>query len=69
VLGSHDWEDVRRTYVDFHPAQWDNPPSGTETASLKAETVENMQEMYEYTAASAELTSRHVMSQVSYKWD
>jgi predicted Ser/Thr protein kinase len=69
VLGSHDWEDIRRTYDDFDPRQWDNPPSGTQTADIKAETIENLQEMYDYTAASAELTSRHVMSQVSYKWD
>jgi hypothetical protein len=25
--------------------------------------------MYDYSEASAELTSRHVMGQVSYKWD
>jgi predicted Ser/Thr protein kinase len=69
VLGSHDWDDVRRTFEDFDPAQWDDPPSGTETAQLKADTVERMQEMFEYSEASAELTSRHVMSQVSYRWD
>jgi len=69
VLGSHDWADVQRTYEDFDPRQWDNPPSGTETADLKAETIENMQELFGYSEASAELTSRHVMSQVSYKWD
>ena len=69
VLGTHDWEDVRRTYEDFDPRQWDNPPSGTETAAVKETTLQNMTEMFDYTAASAELTSRHVMSQVSYKWD
>ncbi|MFB6232942.1 MAG: PrkA family serine protein kinase [Haloarculaceae archaeon] len=69
VLGRHDWEDVRRTYEDFDPRQWPNPPSGTETADIKARTVRNMQELFEYSEASAELTSRHVMSQVSYKWD
>jgi predicted Ser/Thr protein kinase len=69
VLGSHDWEDVRRTFEDFDPRQWDEPPSGTETASVKETTIENMCEMFDYTAASAELTSRHVMNQVSYKWD
>ncbi len=69
VLGSHDWEDVRRTYEDFDPRQWSNPPGGTETADLKETTIENMQEMFDYSEASAELTSRHVMSQVSYKWD
>ncbi|PSQ32348.1 kinase anchor protein, partial [Halobacteriales archaeon SW_10_68_16] len=69
VLGSHDWEDVRRTYEDFDPRQWPNPPSGTETATRKAETIENMQDLFDYSEASAELTSRHVMSQVSYKWD
>jgi len=28
-----------------------------------------MQELFGYSEASAELTSRYVMSQVSYKWD
>jgi predicted Ser/Thr protein kinase len=69
VLGTHDWGDIKRTFEDFDPYQWDNPPSGTETADIKADTIENLQEMYDYTEASAELTSRHVMSQVSYKWD
>ena len=68
VLGSYDWDDVARTYEDLDPRQWDNPPSGTETAAVKEETVRNLQEMFEYSEASAELTSRHVMSQVSYRW-
>jgi predicted Ser/Thr protein kinase len=69
VLGTHDWEDVRRTFEDFDPGQWDNPPDGTQTAALKAETIANMQELFDYSEAAAELTSRHVMSQVSYRWD
>ncbi|MFB6164490.1 MAG: kinase anchor protein, partial [Haloarculaceae archaeon] len=69
VLGTHDWDDVRRTFADFDPRQWDNPPGETETAAVKAETIENMIELFDYSEASAELTSRHVMSQVSYKWD
>ena len=69
VLGTHDWDDVRRTFEDFDPYQWDNPPGGTETADIKADTIGNMQDLYDYSEASAELTSRHVMSQVSYKWD
>ncbi|PSP92602.1 kinase anchor protein [Halobacteriales archaeon QS_4_62_28] len=69
VLGSHDWADVKRTYEDFDPRQWDNPPSGTETADLKEKTIRNLREMFDYSGASAELTSRHVMNQVSYKWD
>ncbi|MUV48652.1 PrkA family serine protein kinase [Haloarcula sp. KBTZ06] len=69
VLGSYDWDDIQRTYADFEPGLWDNPPSGTETARLKDKTLDNMVEMFDYTPASAELTSRHVMSQVSYRWD
>ncbi|MFC6835315.1 PrkA family serine protein kinase [Halomarina ordinaria] len=69
VLGSYDWDDVRRVFEDFDPRQWDDPPSGTETESVKEATVENMQDLFGYSAASAELTSRHVMSQVSYRWD
>ncbi|WP_135820800.1 PrkA family serine protein kinase [Halostella litorea] len=69
VLESHDWDDVARLFEDFDPRQWDDPPSGTETAEIKAETIDNMVEMFDYSEASAELTSRHVMGQVSYKWD
>jgi predicted Ser/Thr protein kinase len=69
VLGSHDWDDVARTYEDLEPSQWDDPPSGTETERLKAKAVENLQELFGYSPASAELTSRHVMGQVSYRWD
>jgi predicted Ser/Thr protein kinase len=69
VLESHDWDDVARLHEDFDPRQWEDPPSGTETAALKEETIENMRERFDYTAASAELTSRHVMGQVSYRWD
>jgi predicted Ser/Thr protein kinase len=69
VLGDHDWDDVKRTFEDFDPRQWDAPPSGTETARLKARTIENMVEMHGYSEAAAELTSRHVMNQVNYRWD
>jgi predicted Ser/Thr protein kinase len=69
VLGSHDWDDVGRTYEDLEPSQWDDPPSGTETERLKEKTLANLQEMFGYSPASAELTSRHVMGQVSYRWD
>ena len=69
VLGNHDWDDVRRTFEDFDPRRWDDPPSGTQTATVKERTINNMLDMFEYTEASAELTSRHVMSQVSYRWD
>ncbi len=69
VLGTHDWDDVRRTFPDFDPDQWSDPPSGTETAEVKADTIRNMQELFDYSEASAEMTSRHVMSQVSYRWE
>jgi len=69
VLDTYDWEDVRRTYEDFDPSQWSDPPANTETASLKAETIENMVEHGGYSRASAELTSRVVTSEVSYEWD
>ncbi|NGM71173.1 kinase anchor protein [Natronolimnobius sp. AArcel1] len=69
VLESHDWDDVRRTFEDFDPRQWDDPPSGTETETVKENTIQNMVAEFDYSAASAELTSRHVMGQVSYRWD
>jgi len=69
VLANYDWDDVRRVYEDFDPNQWADPPSNTETAAVKTETIENLVAMFGYSEASAELTSQHVMSQVSYKWD
>ncbi|THE66258.1 kinase anchor protein [Salinadaptatus halalkaliphilus] len=69
VLESHDWDDVERTFEDFDPRQWDDPPSGTETDRVKANTIETMVDEFDYSKASAELTSRHVMGQVSYRWD
>ena len=69
VLGSYDWSDVRRTYEDFDPRQWQDPPTGTETADLKERTIATMVAEFGYSEASAELTSRHVMGQVSYRWD
>jgi predicted Ser/Thr protein kinase len=69
VLESTDWEDVERFYEDFDPRQWDDPPSGTETATLKEKTLDYMTDELDYSAASAELTSRHVLGQVSYRWD
>jgi predicted Ser/Thr protein kinase len=69
VLGSHDWEDVRRTFEDFDPRRWEDPPEGTETAAVKERTIENLIEMFGYSEASAALTSRHVTSQVSYQWE
>ncbi|MFC6718451.1 PrkA family serine protein kinase [Natrialbaceae archaeon GCM10025810] len=69
VLESHDWDDVERTFEDFDPRQWDDPPSGTETEAVKERTIETMVDRFDYSEASAELTSRHVMGQVSYRWD
>jgi non-specific serine/threonine protein kinase len=68
VMESHTWDDVGRLFEDFDPRQWEDPPSNTETARLKRAAIEELQEMG-YTAASAELTSRRVMREVSYGWD
>jgi predicted Ser/Thr protein kinase len=69
VLESHDWDDVERTFEDFEPHQWDDPPTGTETEAVKERTIETMVAHFDYSPASAELTSRHVMGQVCYRWD
>jgi len=69
VLESYDWDDVRRTFEDLDPRQWDDPPEDTETERVKETTVANMVELFGYSEASAELTSRHVLSEVSHRWD
>ena len=69
VLGNHDWEDVRRAFPDFEPDQWADPPTGTETERVKENTIENMVDLFGYSEAAAELTSRQVCKQVSRTWD
>ncbi|WP_435333384.1 PrkA family serine protein kinase [Haloarchaeobius sp. TZWWS8] len=69
VLESNDWDDVRRVYDDFDPNQWDDPPKGTETKTLKEKTIDALVDHFGYSPASAELTSRHVMKEVAYRWD
>jgi predicted Ser/Thr protein kinase len=69
VLEAADWDDVRRRFEEFDPAQWDDPPANTETAAVKERTIEHMVEERAYSAASAELTSRRVMASVSDEWD
>ena len=68
VLDTHDWVDVRRLFPDLDPRQWDDPPAGTETAEVKADTLDRLVERG-YSRASAELTTRKVMREVSYTWD
>ncbi|AGB16470.1 putative Ser protein kinase [Halovivax ruber XH-70] len=69
VLEEHDWDDVRRHYEDLDPHAWDDPPSNTETERVKSTTIDRLVDDFGYSVASAELTSRHVMSQVSYQWE
>ncbi len=69
ILETHDWEDVSRVYEDLDPRQWADPPANTETAAIKDRTIRTMVELFDYSEASAELTSQHVMGQVSYRWD
>jgi predicted Ser/Thr protein kinase len=69
VLASDDWDDVRRVFPDFDPRQWDDPPANTETATCKERAITHMVSELGYTAASAELTGREVMAEVSERWD
>ena len=68
VLASNDWDDVRRIFEDFDPRQWEDPPGGTETARLKAETIDGLVERG-YSKASAELASRRVVESVRDGWE
>jgi len=69
AIETNDWGDVQSTFEDLEPAQWDAPKENTQTAEVKAETIENMQELFGYSAASAELVSRRVMNEVRHRWD
>jgi len=69
AIETNDWRDVQSTFEDLDPAQWDDPRENTETAAVKADTIRNMQEMFGYSAASAELVSRRVMTEARHRWD
>lgn len=68
VLAENDWTDVRRAFEDLDPRQWADPPSGTQTERVKADTLDTL-EARDYSRAAAELTSRRVMDEVSDRWD
>jgi non-specific serine/threonine protein kinase len=68
VLDSHDWADVERLFPDLDPRQWADPPADTETARIKADVTDRLVDRG-YSPASAELTSRRVMREVSHEWD
>jgi predicted Ser/Thr protein kinase len=67
VLAENDWDDVRRTFEDLDPNQWENPPSGTETERIKQATLSRMAEQG-YSPAAAELTSRRVVREATEGW-
>lgn len=67
VLHDYDWSDVRNRFDDFDPHQWDDPPEGTETEQLKEKTIAHMVD-HGYTEASAEITSRKVLTEVADQW-
>ncbi len=69
ILGTYNWKSVRRQYEDLDPRQWNDPPSGTETQRVKNKTIKNMMEMFDYSRASAELTTQVVMEKVESKFN
>jgi predicted Ser/Thr protein kinase len=69
VLAGNDWDDVARVHEDFEPEQWADPAEGTETATLKEQTIEFLTSERGYSPASAELASREVIAEVADEWD
>jgi len=63
ILETNDWDDVRRLFPDFDPAEWDDPPADTETERLKRATLDRLADRG-YSRASAALTARAVMREV-----
>lgn len=62
LLEQSTWADVERRFEDLESDQWADPPTGTETAAVKADTIDVMVDQMGYSFASAELTSRQVMN-------
>ena len=67
VIDANDLADVKRRFPDLDPAAWPDPPADTETARVKAKTIDRLCERG-YSRASAELTSRAVMENVREEW-
>jgi len=67
VIDANDLADVKHRFPDLDPAAWPDPPDDTETARVKAETMDRLCERG-YSRASAELTSRAVMEEVREEW-
>ena len=67
VLESNDLADVKRRFPDLDPHDWADPPGDTETARVKAETIDRLTDRG-YSAASAELTTRAVMRGAREAW-
>ena len=68
VLAENDWDDARRAFPDLDPAQWVDPPEGTETERVKGATIDRLGDRG-YSPAAAELTSRRVLGEVAPEWD
>ncbi len=68
LIDQSEWSAVARRYEDLEPRQWRDPPSGTQTAAVKEATIQVMVQEQGYSPASAELTSRQIMSEVSHDW-
>ena len=68
VLESNDLADVKRQFSELDPAEWADPPTDTETARVKAESIDRLV-AGRYSPASAELTSRAVMREIRDEWD
>ena len=67
VLATNDLTDLKRRFPELDPGEWADPPADTETARLKAETIDRMVEQG-YSRPSAELTSRAVMRDIHEEW-
>ena len=68
VLAESDWDDVQRVHEDLDPRQWEDPPSNTETARLKEQTLDYLVAEHGYSRAAAELATRTVMREVAPRW-
>ena len=68
VLESNDLVDVKRRFPDMDPHDWADPPTNTETARVKAETIDRLTDRG-YSEASAELTTRAVMRDAREEWE
>jgi predicted Ser/Thr protein kinase len=69
LFGGYDWDDVRRAYPNFDPHDWRDASSGTQTLTVKEQSIDALCDVFGYSEQSAARTAAYVINKVKDTWD